>query len=250
VIAKAPPRPRSGLFKLFLWLLILTGIVLGGVLLIERPLAAAVCPKCFGLEQVGEKLFVDKDMPQAMQTKVSQVLVEASERVEHFYGSLKHPPRIIVCSTPACYARVGGEGQAVVVGSYALVIAPEGVRLAPIAQQLAYMELLGRIGMVRAFAGAVPVWFHQGVAALASDDRSYSTQARPHMDQCLLDPGEDLPVGRYAWNREAAEGEQVLYARAACKVDRWMLKNGGSGAISTLLAQIDQGKSFDDLFRD
>ncbi|PJI54948.1 hypothetical protein CTI14_09395, partial [Methylobacterium radiotolerans] len=52
--------------------------------------------------------------------------------------------------------------------------------------------------------------------------------------RCRAEPGGGLPASRAAWI-ETAESAG-LYARAACKVSRWLDAHGGAAGILRLVA--------------
>jgi hypothetical protein len=169
------------MWRALVWLGMLAALSLGIALWLVRPLVAAACPACFGLSQAAPRLYMQSTMPPALRAHVIEALAEAERRVGGFFGGLQHSPRVLVCADDACYRRIGGiagsgTGTA---GSWALVVSPQAVGPVPIAEALAQVELYGRVGYFHMTIGTLPMWFDEGVAVLAADDRLYVAPPRP-----------------------------------------------------------------------
>src|SRR5690348_2816649 len=138
---------------------------------IARPLEAAACPRCFGMEKLADGVYAESAMPQAARQDTLLLLAAAEDRVAKFYSGMQHVPRVLVCATPACYQRIGGGGTRVgSIGTFALMVSPQGDDVVLLSHELSHVELHGRVGVLRMSAGAVPAWFDEGVAVLVSDD--------------------------------------------------------------------------------
>lgn len=107
--------------------------------------------------------------------RIAKLMPAAIEQVERGYGRpFKFPPRIYVCGTEACFKRyvLTPHLSAAVVPDNRLVLSPnldgkESGRLKPILiHELAHLHLGQSIGH---YDSSVPIWFHEGLAALIAD---------------------------------------------------------------------------------
>lgn len=230
---------------------VIVALFLGLVLLVARPVAAIGCPACFGLTQAADGVYVESAMTESARKHVLTVLATAEDRDSRFYGGLQHSPRVLVCATARCFHLIGGGGTRVgSIGSFALMVSPEGVDPVLMSHELSHVELHGRVGLWKMELGAVPAWFDEGVAVLASDDPLYLAPARPgQRDRCAAGPQPDMPVEPSDWNAKLAEDGDVLYKEAACQVDLWMIAHGGTSAVPALLAKLHDGAEFDSLYK-
>jgi hypothetical protein len=111
---------------------------------------------------------------------------------------------------------------------------------------LSHVQIHSRIGLLRTLRGDVPEWFVEGVAVVVSDDPRYLASAKA-ADRCLVEPDGPLPSRLSAWVRKAAR--EQLFAKAACKVSRWMRAKGGRQAVVALLDQVADGATFEAAYR-
>lgn len=192
--------------------------------------AAAGCPTCYGFNDLGDGVYVEGEMT-ADRRAAAKVTVEAARaRVRAFYGELRSSPRVLICATDACYQPLGGGSRGITLLDQALILSPRGTDTVIAAHELAHAELHRRIGLVATLSRSVPQWFDEGLAVVVSDDPRYLVPGR---DRCRAEPGGDLPASRGSWI-ETAESAG-LYARAACKVSRWLDAHGGAAGILRLV---------------
>jgi hypothetical protein len=162
----------------------------------------------------------------------AKATVEAARaRVRAFYGDLQSTPRVLICATESCYSPLGGGSRGVTLLDRALILSPRGADTVIAAHELAHAELHRRIGLAATLGRSVPQWFDEGLAVVVSDDpRSLA----PGPDRCRAEPGGDLPAARAAWIETAASAG--LYARAACRVSRWLDAHGGAAGVLSLVS--------------
>jgi hypothetical protein len=193
--------------------------------------AAAGCPTCYGFADLGDGIYVEGSMPVDRRI-IAKATVEAGRaRVRAFYSDLQSTPRVLLCATDTCYRPLGGGSRGVTLLDQALILSPRGTDPVIAAHELAHAELHKRIGLRATWARSVPQWFDEGLAVVVSDDPRYLA---PGPNRCRAEPGRDLPTSRAAWI-ETAENAG-LYARAACKVSRWLDTHGGSAGVLRLIA--------------
>lgn len=193
--------------------------------------AAALCPSCYGFADLGDGIYVEGSMPADYRMTAKATVETARARVRTFYGDLESSPRVLLCATDACYRPLGGGSRGLTLLDQALILSPRGTNTVIATHELAHAELHKRIGFGATLSRSVPQWFDEGLAVVVSDDPRYLA---PGPDRCRLEPGGSLPSSRAAWI-ESAENTD-LYARAACKVSRWLDTHGGSAGVLRLVA--------------
>jgi hypothetical protein len=230
----------------------LIGLFFAGAVIVvsvQPTLAALVCPSCFGLEQLSGRVFVDAAMPEPLRAQLAGAMREADRKVADFYGELKAAPEVLACATDACWRRLGGGG------AKGIAYAGAGFRLAPlgldpiiIAHERSHIELHERLGLAKFMLGAIPAWFDEGLAVVVSEDPRYLL-ASTENNRCRVNSTGPLPVAPMEWTRSAGT-DHNLYARAACRVVRWMNANGGNGAALTLIHKVAEGVPFSEIYHD
>jgi hypothetical protein len=222
-----------------------TGIVLS----VQPTLAALVCPRCFGFEQLSGRVFIDAAMPEPVRVQLASAMREGETKVADFYGELRGAPEVLACATDICWHRLGGGGAKGV--SYAGVgirLAPHGIDPVIVAHERSHIELHERLGLAKFIVGAIPAWFDEGLAVIVSDDPRYLL-ANTEADRCRVKATGFFPMAPMEWTR-AAGTDQYLYARAACRVLRWMNANGGNAAALILIQKVAEGVPFSEIYRD
>jgi hypothetical protein len=218
-----------------------------GLLVWSQPVMAAfVCPRCFGLERVAGNLWIERSMPAGAREQLALAAAEGERRLDAIYGALREHPIILACASEACWRRLGGSAaRGIAYGSLGLRLSPRGLDPVIIAHERSHIELHGRVGLRRLLQGAVPAWFDEGLAVIVSDDDRYLLPAGAG-DRCRAEPGRQMPSERRQWGRQAG-ADNTLYARAACRVSRWMQGAGGPAGIPGLLDRIAAGERFESL---
>jgi hypothetical protein len=103
----------------------------------------------------------------------------------------------------------------------AVMLSPRGIDPVIAAHELSHVEFHERLGAQRK---QIPQWFDEGLAVLVSDDSRYLL-AKTAADRCRVASDEELPSTLDAWPSAASADEQV-YAKAACRVSRWVGVHG------------------------
>jgi hypothetical protein len=203
--------------------------------------AAVVCPNCYGFARVAPHLFVERDADPRQRAAAADIVSQGRARVAAFYGGLSGSPRVLICFSEDCYRRFGGGSRGMALLTFGLFLAPRGATPVIAAHELSHIELHRRLGLLRFMRHAVPQWFDEGVAVVVSDDPRYLAP-RSAADRCRVAPDGDLPTNRAAWVETASHDE--TYAKAACRVSRWMAQNGGSASVVALLRRVGDGVPF------
>jgi hypothetical protein len=220
----------------------------GIVFSVQPTLAALVCPRCFGFEQLSGRVYVDAAMPEPLRAQLARAMREGATKVAGFYGELRAAPEVLACATDICWRRLGGgEAKGISYASAGIRLAPRGIDSVIVAHERSHIELHERLGLAKFVLGSIPAWFDEGLAVIVSDEQRYL--ASTESDRCQGKPIEDFPVGKMEWTR-AAGIDQNLYALAACRVLRWMKANGGNAAALLLIQKVAEGVPFSDIYHD
>jgi hypothetical protein len=214
--------------------------------------AAVACPSCYGMQRLGENLFVNAAMPENMRRDLQTTMSAAEMPVAAFFGSVSARRVILACGDEECETRLKGrlEGTARVrafaydVGGYPVLrFSPRGLSTTIIAHELTHVEVHERIGFLRHMRGIFPAWFDEGLAVVVSDDRRYVRPGKIAAERCLPTPVAELPSTPVAWDEMAGKSPWI-YAKAACDVVRWMEANGGKQGVLAAVADVAAGKRF------
>ncbi|GAB3084045.1 hypothetical protein [Micromonospora schwarzwaldensis] len=234
------------------WRRVVAGVVVLTVtataaLVLAYPSAAATtCPRCYGLVPVRHGLYAEPDLSDADRQRLIEVYRDANQRVDDFYQGRESDPTVLACLTSDCYRRIGGGGErGIAIRNRALMLSPRGISPVIAAHELSHVEFHARLGSRR---DEVPQWFDEGLAVLVSDDRRYLAPPTAP-DRCRDAAPGPLPGTLDAWLRAAGADEQV-YARAACRVHRWVAAHGGRAAVPDLAERLRRGESFATLVDD
>ncbi len=211
-----------------------------GLCLVYPAAAATACPPCYGFADLGDRIFVEPGLSPEQRLATKATIEAARDRVRDFYGSLSGDPRILLCATQACYGRFGGGSRGMALLDRALFLSPRGADIVIAAHELSHIELHSRLGLMKTLSKAIPQWFDEG-AVVVSDDPRYLT-ASSRGDRCRVEPDGDMPSARTAWIETAQSAD--LYAKAACRVNRWIVSHGGPAAVAWLADAVAAGESF------
>ncbi|MDB5651402.1 MAG: hypothetical protein JWL62_2922 [Hyphomicrobiales bacterium] len=218
---------------------------LAGTAVAYPSLPAIAWPPCYGFEQVSDGLYAN-GLGTGERLHLQQ-MVDASRRVvSSYFDSLKSHPRILVCSDDRCFRALGGGGaRAITILDLGLVVSVRGIDPIIVRHELAHAELHAELGIRRTLARTVPQWFDEGLAVNVSNDLRYLAPAEA-ADRCLVEPAGDLPASRAVWIHGAAN--DLLYAKAACKVSRWLDGEKGPEKVRALVQSLNAGLSFESAF--
>jgi hypothetical protein len=205
--------------------------------------AAAACPSCYGLADLGGGIYSERNSSAADKARIRATIAAARDRVRTFYKEMNAQPRILICQSEACYQAIGGgQSSGMAILDMALLLSPRGDNPVIAAHELAHIELHTRLGKMKTMERVIPQWFDEGLAVLISDDPRYLAP-QTATNRCLVDSFERLPTDRASWVVSARRKD--LYAKAACRVWTWVSENGGPSSISKLIGDVAQGGDFD-----
>lgn len=237
------PRHRARTATLFA--LVVTA-ALTALAVFEPTIAAIGCPPCFGFDRLEANVFVDRDATPDQRSEAHAIAVGALDRIGAFYGGRQSAPDLFLCTTAACYSRIGGGGShGMTILDLALFLSPQGFTPVDATHELSHIELHKRLGRLKTLRRAIPQWFDEGVAVVVSKDPRYPLAQTGA--ECVAALQGDMPVTRSAWIQEAEHDQ--LYAKAAQRVGCWMAARGGPPAIVDLIGKVATGMPFEDAYR-
>ena len=207
--------------------------------------AKLLVPGWFGFTEISDDIYVDKAMPTTQREEFLMTAAEAKKRVSSFFGGRQMTPKVIACSSEACFTANGGvsaKGKAY--GSSMLLLSPRGLNQVIMAHELAHIELHGRVGAIRAWR-SIPQWFDEGLAVLVSDDPRFTEdrwlqatengRSAPELEAL----GRSVPWGNSSW--------LLSYGTARRKVGEWYGRAGLYGLLH-LINEVKQGEPFQTAF--
>lgn len=203
-----------------------------------------VCPYCYGFERLQDKIYVESATPPATRQSVIKAVQISRAKITAFFSTRESDPVVFFCLTETCYRRAGGKGiSRGMAFSGALLVSPRRPDGTVTTHEWTHAEFLERLGPRLSL---VPTWFSEGLAVYVSDDKRFLAPAGSG-DRCLIEPGGDLPETPARW-LEAVAYDSNAFARAGCRVSRW-LAGKGNGAVLELIRQINSGRSFVDAYQ-
>lgn len=205
-------------------------------------------PSASGLVEVGPRIFADPGLTGAQRAELLEAAEKGRERVRKFYGGLRSRPRILACATMDGYRQFGGIGSRGTSHWWAILLSPRGRRESVVAHEWSHSELAQRIGAIRMLV-AVPQWFNEGVAVLASEEPEYFSEERW---RAASDNGAktillDQLWTRSAWRKAARSNHILAYGSAGREVGRWYAAVGRQG-LERLIEALRKGEPFPDAY--
>ena len=205
---------------------------------------AAACPRCYGFEPVGDRVYVGNDMTAEERRRLGENLASARETVAAALGPTEARPFVFACSTDGCDRRVGGRGREGAAAEaqntpwFGVVrFGPRGIDETVLAHELAHVTLHEVVGAWPVMDGRFPAWLNEGVAVIVSNDARYLRPGETADERCLVEPDGPLPESPFEW-APASGLDRSLYARAACASLRWLEANGGAPGLLAALRRV------------
>ncbi len=226
-------------------------LLVGAGPLLERKIFAFM----FKVERVADNVYVGYEMSYPDRERFLRNYALARQKVASFFGGVSAEPRVVACSTWACYERIGGVrprgGQVqhgAAYGKKFFQISPASLgSLATVTHEYAHIEIAARLGLRGKF-DSLPVWFNEGLAALISEDELYSEEAYEKLK--AAGPVVDVRKSKGGVQSLGPGGVRSFYILAAHEVRMFMKRAGGRGAIIELLARLKAGESFDRVYNE
>lgn len=223
-----------GPVRAFLTLAVLYALAI--LLYVERPLAAYICPECFGLRQTAPGLFLDEP---AMTRRALILREAAARRVAAALPGADTRAVLLICRTAECDARIAGPSPtrrtlAVAYGWTFVRVTPAGLTEDVLTHELVHIALHRRIGMMALATGKLPAWWNEGLATIVAEGTPRG---------CPAAAGA-LPETPLEWRRTIATSRASLYRLAACRTQDWLDRNGGMSGAMAMLDDLRAGGDF------
>ena len=210
---------------------------------------AVVCPPCFGFVEVEGGIYIDASLNADLEKdKILSNLDAAHLLLREVYGEVEAPlPAIFLCVSKNCATYLGRRGEkASSFGHWAIVVYRDGNNSGILAHELSHIEIGFRLGFYN--MSSVPIWFDEGVAVVASQDRTYLNVDPSGRLSCKEGVSGAVIADLDEWWRRASIGDVGIYSAAACEVMKWMDRRGNEGSLVRLLDLLRSGESFDVAF--
>jgi hypothetical protein len=123
-------------------------------------------PELAGVSCVSDTLCTD-DLSRHQQA--AGLYNEALRFVDSSIGRIEDKPRVIFCSSDACFHSFGlGKSAAATIGTFGIVISPRGWKSYYVRHEMIHHLQNEKLGTIRAWRE--PEWFHEGMAYALSED--------------------------------------------------------------------------------
>ena len=240
---------RRGYKRVLAIAALLVAAAVGAAAWLEPALGATACPICYGFDRLKEDVYVDNRATDEERESARAIVMAAAHRIASFYGEQRSAPRLFLCTTQECYdgfrGGFGGNARGVAILDVVLVLAPLGFNDVVATHELSHVEMHHRLGRLDTLRRAIPQWFDEGVAAIASQDSRYPSDGT--VEECAGAMQGVLPSQRGEWTHDA--GHDALYRKAALRVGCWMHGRGGAAAVTGLIDKVAAGMPFDEAYR-
>ncbi|MBO0936123.1 hypothetical protein J2I47_06155 [Fibrella sp. HMF5335] len=215
-------------------------------------------------------LYISQDASARQRDVLLAHFEQANDRIRQFWGKSEGRALVIYCPTQDQYAQYcsGGEGAGCSLGmpwgDSFLVLGPDGNNVDVMAHELCHDELFARLGWFT-IKRQVPQWFNEGLALMV--DYRFTTATNSAAVRFLeydaqwnyrahgpsgLSPQFVPELSSLETTRDFFYGDygrvMLAYLTAGREVSRWMATTG-SAALTRLLADLQAGESFDDVYQ-
>lgn len=193
--------------------------------------------------------------------KHKEVIGQAIERLEKFWGEMKSNPVLILCQNRDEFKLYGSDlGTPAMIqmtpfGSY-IVIQPEGINVDVISHELCHAELLKRVGWYHKIT-KVPAWFDEGLALMLDyrypDAKGHSYEDYQTKWEKYTQKGKKtIPLEELTYIHDFFCGDNyrtyLAYLIAGREVKRWLQKVEKEGVLQ-FIQELRQGKSFQQAYQ-
>lgn len=187
-----------------------------------------------GMTCIGPHIFVDSKMPEKQRKQFLQTVKYSKVEISKFFGGMKSSPDIYACSTKKCLKQFGGiPAIAKSIDDNKVILSSRGLDNVTLTHELAHVEFHKRLGTPHVW-NKVPMWFDEGLAALACKDPNYAKRV-PMM------PLDDLSSQNQWVN--AIRKKKPAYNVAKQAVESWY-RGAGTQGLHNLISHLQKGGDF------
>lgn len=206
------------------------------------------------LEEAQPGVYLDASFSEERRDACKSAAAEATARVARFFGERKASPTVVLCADERSLERYAGSARKSILtyrtpfGDY-IVAAPPSIDPLLLSHELVHAELDERLGW-RTSLWRVPMWFHEGIAMVASGDTRYDeVRLREAVVKAGLSPELSELAGWRAFNRLASQNSDLAYGIAFKEVSLWYRRAGRKGLLR-LLSELKNGADFAVAYRE
>ncbi len=183
---------------------------------------------------IAPSIYVDPAMPSLQRQKFLKTVQQSRIEINSFFGDTKSSPKIYACSTKKCFSRFGGiPAKAKSIDDNKVVLSQKGLDKTTLTHELAHIEFHKRLGAPHVW-NKVPMWFDEGLAALACKDKSYVKTTSTLSLNKLVSQDQWL---------DAVRDNKPAYSIAKQAVESWY-KSVGTTGLQNVINRLQKGQKF------
>jgi hypothetical protein len=234
--------------------LLVTGIValLAGCSTMKQ--GKLLAPTWFGMEQIGPRVYVMKEVPQNKRQELLDSYHKARSLVSAIYGSTITDAAIYGCFDRECIRTFGGHGDGYAAGKVTpgILLWTKVFGPGEVAHEWSHIELYARTG--RSGMRTIPMWFHEGLATVVGDIPRHSEAVYQEAVSSgfpippLSELRTEVQWGEAFKKYPNAKGLNVVYSTAGHEVRAWLQRVGQQGLL-TLIEAVKSGEDFNIAFQ-
>lgn len=193
----------------------------------------AIWPARSGLTEIGPGVWTD-----APERKIDflEMLEQARQEAESFYGFEITPRRIILCASAPCARRMGFGTVGLTYGAHLVLIGPGGLNKSVIGHELSHIALNGMMDPTDLLSPRFPAWFNEGLAVHLFSDSRYNASSDPDWVRAARTFRD--------WRRlVTAENWPQAYGDAGALVTAYAEQHGLAG-LRSLITDVANGADF------
>ncbi len=205
----------------------------------------AIAPTWFGFHQLAPNIYASiKLKPEELAPLISEI-EHSTTAISAFYNQPLFTssifPRIILCPKDTCDAAFGvTKSRGIAYGSLLIRLNEKGLNRTIATHELSHIALKQRVGRIRAFFGAVPAWFDEGLAVLLSNDERFNKKFPPTAALYLRQTGSFR-----TWDKsKKALGWKNAYG-GSMELVRELQKEIGREGVLAILDNLNRGQDFE-----
>ncbi len=202
-------------------------------------------------------IYVDSALTAEQVASLRSMARVARAWVASVWGDTRTAPVLFACGSEVCFRRLGGSTNiAHSLGDRRIVLSPRGLEPGMLAHEWSHAEMYRRSGGLLALP-AVPRWFDEGIAVLASRDprhgeavwrKAVARGLAPDLASLVSHRQWLDAVRRYRDRERNPENLAVVYATAGHYVADWYRSAGRRGLLF-VVARIRAGADFASAWR-
>lgn len=187
-----------------------------------------------GMDNIAPNVYVDKAMPKQNHKAFLQTVEQSKNSIINFFGDMQSNPDIYACYTSKCFLQFGGIPA--IAKSYddnKVLLSKRGLDSTTLTHEMVHVEFHKRLGSKEVW-NKVPMWFDEGLAALACRDPNYKpTKISMPLDELVTSD---------QWVK-AIRKDIPAYSISKQAVQQWFETEGLDG-LSAIIDHMRKGHDF------